>query len=84
MLVAGDSEHSSLTADSMLIGEVEEERTPEPLLSIDEEDEGKDTTIYFWIGRELPTAPGFPDSSLTSGCRLVGVLGTVLVTGDPD
>lgn len=26
----------------------------------------------------------FPDSNLTSGCKDVGVLGTVLVTGDPD
>lgn len=84
MLAAGDSERSSLTADSMLMGEVEEGRTLEPLLSSEEEDEGKETTMYFWRGREPPTAPVFPDSSLTSGCKDVGVLGTVLVTGDPD
>lgn len=43
----GDSERSSLTADSMLIGEVEDGRTPEPLFSSEEEEEGKDTTMYF-------------------------------------
>lgn len=84
MFAAGDSERSSLTVDSMLMGEVEEGRTLEPLFSSEEEDEGKDTTMYFWRGREPPTAPVFPDSSLTSGCKDVGVLGTVLVTGDPD
>lgn len=81
MFAAGDSERSSFTVVSMLMGEVEVGRTP--LLS-SEEAEGKDTTIYFWRGREPPTAPVFPDSSLTSDCKDVGVLGTVLVTGEPD
>lgn len=83
VLAAGDSERSSFTVVSMLMGEVEVGRMPEPLFS-SEEDEGKDTTMYFWRGREPPTAPVFPDSSLTSGCKDVGVLGTVLVMGDPD
>lgn len=47
VFAAGDSERSSLTADSILIGEVEDGRTPEPLFSSEEEDEGKDTTMYF-------------------------------------
>lgn len=84
MFAAGDSEHSSFTVDSTLMGEVEVGRTPEPLFSSEEDDEGKDTTMYFCRGREPPTAPVFPDSSLTSGCKDVGVLGTVLVMGDPD
>lgn len=47
VFAAGDSERSNLTADSILIGEVEDGRTLEPLFSSEEEDEGKDTTMYF-------------------------------------
>ncbi len=47
VFAAGDSKRSSLTADSILIGEVEDGRTPEPLFSSEEEVEGKETTMYF-------------------------------------
>lgn len=62
---------------SVLIGDV-------LLFSNDEDDEGKDTTIYFCTGRDPETDPVTPDSSLTSGCRGVETLGTVLVTGELD
>lgn len=64
---------------SLLIGDV--------LLFSSDDDEGKDTTIYFCTGRDPetdPVTPVTPDSSLTSGCRGVEPLGTVLVTGELD
>lgn len=65
---------------SVLIGDV-------LLFSSDDDDEGKDTTIYFCTGRDPetdPVTPVTPDSSLTRGCRGVEPLGTVLVTGELD
>lgn len=61
---------------SVLIGDV--------LLFSSDDDEGKDTTIYFCTGRDPETDPVTPDSSLTSGCRGAEPLGTVLVTGELD
>lgn len=61
---------------SVLIGDV-------LLFSNDDDEEGKDTTIYFCTGRD-PETPVTPDSSLTRGCSGVETLGTVLVTGELD
>lgn len=59
--------------------------TPELLLSREEDaDEGRDTTMYFWRGRDPPNPPPPPDSSLTKGCRVEVALGTVLVTEEAD
>lgn len=52
--------------------------------SDDDEDEGKDTTMYFCTGRDPETEPVTPGSSLTSGCRGAEPLGTVLVTVELD
>lgn len=50
----------------------------------EEADEGRDTTMYFCIGRD-PVSPGPPPgSSFTRGCKVEVALGTVLVTGEGD
>lgn len=84
MLAPGDSDRSSFITASSGFEEIEVDST-ELLVSKDEEaDEGRDTTMYFCIGRE-PVSPGpLPDSSLTKGCKVEVALGTVLVTGEAD
>lgn len=46
--------------------------------------EGRDTTMYFCIGREAVSPGPLPDSSFTKGCKVEVALGTVLVTGEAD
>jgi hypothetical protein len=69
------------------MGEVEEEEggSMPLLLSREEEaDVGRDTTMYFWRGRDPPRPPAPLDSSLTRGCRVEVALATVLVTEEPE
>lgn len=84
MLAPGDSDLSSFIPASIRVEEIEVGST-ELLFSKEEEaDEGRDTTMYFCIGRE-PVSPGpLPDSSFTKGCKVEVALGTVLVTGEAD
>lgn len=84
MLAPGDSDRSSFIPASRGVEEIEVGST-ELLLSKEEEaDEGRDTTMYFCIGRDAVSAGPPPDSSLTRGCKVEVALGTVLVTGEAD
>ncbi|KAA8587066.1 hypothetical protein FQN60_000902 [Etheostoma spectabile] len=84
VLAPGDSDRSSFIVASSEVEEIEVGST-ELLLSKDEEaDEGRDTTMYFCIGRELVSPGPLPDSSFTKGCKVEVALGTVLVTGEAD
>lgn len=84
VLAPGDSDRSSFIPASSAVEEIEVGMT-ELLLSKDEEaDEGRDTTMYFCIGRELVSPGPLPDSSFTKGCKAEVALGTVLVTGEAD
>lgn len=84
VFAAGDSDRSIFIPASNEAEEIGVGIT-ELLLSKDEEaDEGRDTTMYFWRGRE-PVSPGPPPgSSFTKGCKVEVALGTVLVTGEAD
>lgn len=84
MLAAGDSDLSSFTPASSGVEEIEVGSTELFVSNEEEVDEGRDTTMYFWRGRE-PVSPGpLPGSNFTKGCRVEVALGTVLVTGDAD
>lgn len=84
MLTPGDSDCSIFSPASSGVEENEVDST-ELLGSKEEEaDEGRDTTMYFCIGRD-PVSPGpLLDSSFTKGCKVEEALGTVLVTGEAD
>lgn len=84
VLAPGDSDRSSFIPASRGVEEIEVGST-ELLLSKEEEaDEGRDTTMYFCIGRDPVSAGPLPDSSFTRGCKVEVALGTVLVTGEAD
>lgn len=84
VLAPGDSDRSSFIPASSGTEEIEDGSTE--LLGSKEEDaeEGRDTTMYFCIGRELVSPGPLPDSSFTKGCKVEAALGTVLVTGEAD
>lgn len=84
MLAPGDSDRSSFITASRGFEEIDVGST-ELLASKEEEaDEGRDTTMYFCMGR-VPVSPEPPPgSSLTRGCKVDMALGTVLVTGEGD
>lgn len=84
MLAPGDSDRSIFMPASSWLEEMDVVNT-ELLASREEEaDEGRETTMYFCIGRD-PVSPGPPlDSSFTKGCKVDEALGTVLVTVDAD
>ena len=83
VLAPGDSERSSFIPASR-VEEIEVGSTELLVSREDEADEGRDTTMYFCIGRD-PVRPGpLPDSSFTKGCKVEVALGTVLVTGEAD
>lgn len=83
VLAPGDSDLSSFIpvstgvdtefGNTELFGSIEEEAA-----------EGRDTTMYFCIGREAVSPGPLPDSSFTKGCKVDVALGTVLVTGEAD
>lgn len=84
MLAPGDSDLSSFIPVSTGV-ETEFARTE--LFDSKEEEaavEGRDTTMYFCIGREAVSPAPPPDSSFTKGCKVEVALGTVLVTGEAD
>lgn len=82
MLTPGDSERSIFIPVSKEVEEMEAGRMELLLSSEEDADEGRDTTMYFWSGRE-PVNPGPPpDSSFTKGCKVD--VGTVLVTEETD
>lgn len=84
MLAPGDSERSSFIPDSSGTEDIGDGSTELLGSKEDEADDGKDTTMYFCIGRE-PVSPGpLPDSSFTRGCKVEAALGTVLVTDEAD
>lgn len=84
VLAAGESERSSFIPPSTGAEEEIEVGSTEVLVSNEEADEGRDTTIYFCIGREAVSPAPLPGSSLTKGCSVEVALGTVLVTGEAD
>lgn len=61
-----------------------EDGSTELLVSREEADEGRDTTMYFCIGRGAVSPEPLPGSSFTKGCSVEVALGTVLVTGEAD
>ena len=81
VLAPGESDLSSFIPASSWAVEEEMAVSPEPLPSRDAE-EGRDTTMYFCMGREAVSPGPPPDSSFTSGCRPEVALCTVLVPPD--
>lgn len=84
MLAPGDSDRSSLILPSSEAEEIEVDNTELFVSKEEEADEGRDTTMYFCMGREAVSPGAPPDSSLTKGCNVEVALGTVLVTGEAD
>ncbi|MEQ2182646.1 hypothetical protein GOODEAATRI_024443, partial [Goodea atripinnis] len=78
-----ESERSSFIPPSTVAEEIEVGST-ELLLSKEEADEGRDTTIYFCNGREAVSPGPLPGSSFTKDCSVEVALGTVLVTGEAE
>lgn len=84
VLAPGDSERSIFIPASIALEEIEVGITALLLSNEEEADEGRDTTMYFCMGRD-PVSPGpLPDSNLTRGCKVEVALGTVLVTEEAD
>lgn len=84
MLAPGDSDRSSLIPPSSEAEEIEVDNTELFVSKEEEADEGRDTTMYFCMGREAVSPGPPPDSSFTKGCNVEVALGTVLVTGEAD
>lgn len=82
MFAPGESDRSSFTPGSSDMEEFEVARAELFVSKEDEADEGRDTTMYFCMGREAPIPAPVLGSSLTKGCRVEVVV--VLVTGDAD
>lgn len=82
MFAPGDSDRSSFIPGSSGVEEFEVASEELFVSKEDEADEGRDTTMYFCMGREAPSPAPVPGSSLTKGCRVEVVV--VLVTGDAD
>lgn len=82
MFAPGDSDRSSFIPGSSGVEELEVASAELFVSKEDEADEGRETTMYFCMGREAPIPAPPLGSSLTRGCR-VEVL-VVLVTGDAD
>lgn len=78
----GDSDRSSFIPGSSGVEEFEVASAELFVSKEDEADEGRDTTMYFCMGREAPIPAPPLGSSLTKGCRVEVVV--VLVTGDAD
>lgn len=84
VLTPGDSERSSFIPVSKGVEETEVDNTVLLGSKEEEADGGRDTTMYFCIGREAVSPGPPPDSTLTKGCKVEVPLGTVLVTGEAD
>lgn len=84
MLAPGDSERSSFIPPSSEVEEIEVGNTELFVSKEEEAEEGRDTTMYFCMGRDAVSPGPLPDSSLTRGCNVEVPLGTVLVTGEAD
>lgn len=82
MLAPGDSERSVFPVGSSVV-EMGVGIT-ELLFSMEELDEGSDTTMYFCMGREPGSVGPLPGSTFTKGCKVDVTLGTVLVTVEAD